>query len=119
MIDRILVLEDDHEAREAITEYLGLFGWELISAGNPRNALHMAERSRPDLAICDWELGESETGIDVARQLQSRFGTQIILVSGRSTRALERASSDIDVVCYLSKPYSLDTLRQAIRDANP
>lgn len=119
MAHTILILEDDRMAREAIMDYLSAFGWNVLSAASTQSAMHLADQAKPDLAICDWQLGETATGIDVARQLQKRFGTRIILVSARSLHELEKSSSDIDVVRYFSKPLSLESLRRTILSASP
>lgn len=118
MIERILILEDDTMARQAITDYLSEHGWQVQSAANVQKAMQLAGEAEPDLAVCDWELGETATGIDAARRLQKQFGTKIILVSGRSLHALKTSSSDINVVRYLEKPFSLKALRQAIQSAD-
>ncbi|MGA9575364.1 MAG: response regulator [Lysobacterales bacterium] len=116
-MSHILVLEDDRAAREAIVDYLSEFGWDVQPVASAGEAMHLAEQTRPDLAICDWQLGGKGSGVDVARQLQRRFGTHIILVSAQPQVALKKSSSDFEVARYFTKPLSLTKLLETVQSA--
>lgn len=110
----MLVVEDDAAAREASQRYLNLVGHEVRTAADAREALAEAEASSPEVAICDWRLGNGPDGTEVARTLQERYGTSIIFVTAYPLDELRDATGDIRVTRYLRKPIQLPKLSEAI-----
>lgn len=99
----VLVVED-----EAIIAYCSAAMLEdaghtvLGPAHTSREALELARRQQPDVALIDIDLEIPGAGIGVARHLRSQFGTAIVFTTGRMDQA--QAHSDIAVLS-LSKPY--------------
>jgi two-component system OmpR family response regulator len=112
--ERILIVEDDRELRPVISEYLRSDGYLTLEAGDGAEALRLWAEHRPDLIVLDWML-PGMSGLDVARQVRSRGGTPIIMLTARNEEpdiiiGLEMGADD-----YLTKPVSLRQLAARIR----
>ncbi len=50
---KILVIEDNEEIRDNISEILELSNYKIITAENGKEGIEKAIREKPDLIICD------------------------------------------------------------------
>lgn len=114
-LPRLLILDDHRELREALRKYFEICGYAVMAAGSFDTALDAASRQPPDVAICDWQIDGPRNGVEVARELQHRFGSKIIFVSGASMRDLHRESRDLSVTAYFAKPVAPDRIAAAIK----
>ena len=53
MNKKILLIEDNLEMRENISEILELSKYDVVSAKNGKEGVEYAEKGNPDLIICD------------------------------------------------------------------
>jgi DNA-binding response OmpR family regulator len=113
-IRRVLIVEDEPSAREATQRYLTRRGFAADAAADATEALAAAENLEPDLAVCDWRLGGGRDGVDVARELQRRYGTAIIFITALPLERLREATQDLSVAAYMHKPISLVVLAEKI-----
>ena len=111
---RVLIVEDDADACEAIRDFLRSFGHHAIAAKSGKEALRRAANARPDVVVCDWQLGQDDDGVDVAKKLQRRYGSRIIFITAHRLSALREATRDLDIELFLQKPISLHALSRAI-----
>ena len=108
----VLLVEDDADAAAALTESLDAAGHRVIGpfhsaeAAEAATALHQI-----DLALLDINLSGADTGIDLARKLQARWGTPVIFISGDVTEAARNAELAAAMVI---KPYSTRDVLSAI-----
>jgi CheY-like chemotaxis protein len=119
---RILVVDDEGPARNFIVDGLNALGItdHAIGAASAEDALASAARVSPDLIISDIRLA-GLNGLDLARYLhQNHPQTKVILITGYSTRDIEKAAATLGVDALLHKPFGLDALGEAVRTAlNP
>ncbi len=113
-IKRVLIVEDDPAAREATSMYLEYCGYKVAAAADARSALAEAHLLKPNLLICDWQLGGGDNGADVARELQKRYGLPVIFMTAHPLDELYDETADLDVLYYLRKPLSLGELAEAV-----
>lgn len=114
---KVLVVEDEPNAREASRLYLSHCGHEVTTAANAESAIQQAEEQQPDVLVCDWRLGAGGSGVDVAREIQRRYATPVIFVTAYPIDELVEATADLAVSRYLKKPVSLAVLAAAIAKA--
>lgn len=112
--ERIVVIEDDLAARGALNLWLQNNGVQTVSADSLESGLQqMAEGDfLPQHALVDFHLGEGPNGVEVIRELKSRYpDMKATLVSGafQETDVIE---SGIEI---LEKPLRPEKLREAIK----
>jgi CheY-like chemotaxis protein len=81
---RVLVADDDPDARASLRLVLTLLGHEVTEAGDGAAALDAARAARPHLALLDLAMPRGN-GLEVARQLRedpSLQGTWLVAVTG-------------------------------------
>ena len=109
-----LVVEDDVENCDALTEALKLVGVRALGVHSGLEALRLARALTPDLVVIDYRLPDI-SGAEVCRRLRYDPETEalpIIAVTG-SPEELQKDGCAADAV--LSKPCSLDTFTAAVR----
>lgn len=74
---KILVIEDNREIRENISELLELEGYEVIEAENGKTGLQLAYQVLPDLILCDIMMPVMN-GHEVLEQLKQQTFTAAI-----------------------------------------
>ena len=114
---KVLVVEDEPNAREASRLYLSRCGHKVVTAADAKSAIQEAARLEPDVLVCDWRLGEGGNGVDVAREIQGRYEIPGIFVTAHPIDELIEATADIAVSRYMRKPVSLADLAEAIQQA--
>lgn len=114
MTPRILVVEDDADAREALDAVLSSEGYETAVAQDGDEAVHKAADFRPHVLLCDWQLPGSRDGEAVARAVQSDLDIPVIFVTANPTAELRRRTTDLRVLAYLSKPLDVARLAAAL-----
>lgn len=110
----VLAVDDDPWIREAISDYLGQYGFRVTAVADGRAMQAVLARDVVDLLVLDLTLRE-EDGMALASGLREESAIPIIMLSGRSAeadrvRGLELAADD-----YLTKPFSPRELLARIR----
>lgn len=70
MAHKVLVVEDSDFTRLSISQTLKAEGFEVAAEATASQALALAQRWHPDIAVLDLHLGPGPTGIDLARVLR-------------------------------------------------
>jgi signal transduction histidine kinase/AmiR/NasT family two-component response regulator len=113
---RVLVVEDNDDAREMLRVGLVLAGHEVVEAADGPSGVELAEQTRPDVAFIDVGLPGLD-GYEVARRLRARGmkNSRLIALTGYGrpedrARALEAGFDG-----YIVKPVDPETLTAALR----
>jgi PAS domain S-box-containing protein len=111
---RILVVDDNIDAREALARLLEIAGHEVYQAGDGPGGLEAASRSRPDVAIVDIGL-PGMNGFEVARRLRSSApNLRLIALTGYGQGDHRRLGDEAGFETYLIKPVAFETLQRAL-----
>jgi CheY-like chemotaxis protein len=113
MSQKVLVVEDDDDARDALALILASQGYELETAGDGDDAIAKAQAFHPDVLICDWLLPGMD-GVSVARIIQNTDPIPVIFVTAHSVPDLRQRARDLRVHAYLPKPIDVGRLRTAL-----
>jgi signal transduction histidine kinase/DNA-binding response OmpR family regulator len=115
--ERILVVEDDENVREAATEMLRELGYQVLSAENAEAALRQLEEGAdPQLLFTDVVMPGPIPTREFTRQVQQmRPGIRILYTSGYTQNAIVHNGRLDDDAFLLSKPYRKDELARKIR----
>jgi signal transduction histidine kinase/DNA-binding response OmpR family regulator len=106
---RILVVDDEANIRELLTQEFVEAGYEVRTAGNGREAVAMVRRERPDLVVLDVMMPEMN-GFDVAAVLKNDPLTMDIPIVVLSIVQDRERGFRLGVDRYLTKPIDTDLL---------
>ena len=100
----VMIVEDEALVAMFLADLVEDLGWVVIGPVASRAAaLRAAANNRPAVAIVDVSLG-SESGIGLAQELKSAFGTAVIFLSGHAHVADDQAVQEIGPAAVLQKP---------------
>jgi two-component system, response regulator PdtaR len=111
---RVLVADDESLRVMSLKGQLESLGHKVIAeASSGKEAVHLAEELRPDLAILDIKMPEMD-GIEAAQKIAAARPIPIILLTAYSERELAERAALANVSSYLMKPISEQDLLPAI-----
>jgi two-component system KDP operon response regulator KdpE len=113
---QILLVDDEVSLQRAMVPLLRARGYDVVVAGNGREALDEFERRRPDLIILDLGLPDMD-GSEVCRQVRHRAETPIVVLSARDAEKDKVAALDQGADDYVTKPFGTDELLARVRVA--
>jgi two-component system, NarL family, nitrate/nitrite response regulator NarL len=101
---RCLIVDDSEDFLDSASRLLSSQGLEIVGgASSGTEALRLAERLDPDVALVDVQLGE-EDGLEVTRRLTANARpTRVILISTHSRDDLAELIADSPAIGFLSK----------------
>ena len=102
---RCLIVDDSEAFLASAARRLAAQGLEVVGrVVSGAEALQLAERVRPDVALVDVQLGDDD-GLEVARQLaENAHATPVILISSHSRDELGELVDESPAVGFLPKP---------------
>ena len=104
----ILVVDDDPDICEFVSDALAFDGFVVITAGNGVEALRLLDQHLPDVVLLDLRMPVMD-GPTFARRCRERFGDDIPIVVMSAHRSDFRLS-DVPVSGFLAKPFDLGDL---------
>jgi cobalt-zinc-cadmium efflux system membrane fusion protein len=113
----ILVVDDDEVLAQVVGRVLSQQGFAIRHAATVRRALEMARLRPPGLALLDLCLPDGN-GVELARSLRQRHaGLPLLLMTAYPLREKEKPVLAELGAEVLTKPFSPETLRQAVSNA--
>jgi len=114
---RILVVDDDHIAAEAMARLLRARGFSTSTASDGVDALAEARRDPPEIVITDLRMPNMD-GVDLCRSLRELDpDLPVIVVTSDADTPSAIASLRAGADDYLSKPIDIDALMHRIERA--
>lgn len=109
---RVLIVEDEVLLAAELEYLVAASGAAPIGhAMTSGEAVDMATRLQPDLALVDVHLSDGPTGIEAAREMTDHCGAIVLFI----TANMKRLPADFAGACgVMSKPYSEHQVRTAI-----
>jgi signal transduction histidine kinase/DNA-binding response OmpR family regulator len=119
-LGKILVAEDDPEARELLLLSLSGGDYHLLEAADGVEALHLLRTERPDLLITDIVMPRMD-GYELVRKLrqdESTAATPVIFCSASyHEREVREMARSLGVSSTLSKPFDIKKVRATVNAA--
>lgn len=110
---RILIADDESIIRLGLKAMLQEMGHEVIAAMNGREAIQMAKRQQPDLAILDIKMPYTD-GVQAAKKICQDRPVPILILTAFSDSDLIEKATDLPIQGYLIKPIQPAELTAAI-----
>jgi CRP/FNR family cyclic AMP-dependent transcriptional regulator len=108
----ILLIEDNNDILDNLTEFFELEGYKVLTANNGKSGIQLAREFIPALIICDVLVREMD-GHEVLRLLLETTSTQEIpfIFSTSNCEKVDRtAALKLGADDYIVKPFELETL---------
>jgi DNA-binding response OmpR family regulator len=114
MQPNILIVDDDHELAQMLTEYLAGEGFDVEVAGDGRRALDAIASRRIDLVILDVMLPELN-GFEVLKRMRQSLTLPVIMLTARGGDVDRIVGLELGADDYLPKPFNPRELVARIR----
>jgi len=112
---RVLVVEDDLKVRAALSRFMSSKGYEVLEAGDGREAMALARRALPDIVLLDIAL-PVKNGLEVLQELApTMLNTGFMIVTGNEDEDLARRCLESGAFDYMPKPVDLEALERAVK----
>jgi PAS domain S-box-containing protein len=116
--ETILLVEDDAEVRRTVESFAGRYGYRVIGAATPAEAIRLAELpTHLDLLVSDVILPEMNGRELYARLVMRRPDLRALFISGYPGGVLSGSGSLDDGCPFLQKPFTGMELAKRIREA--
>ena len=117
---QILVIDDDFETCEFLTDIFSEEGWEVTARQTAEDASAAVAQSHFDLIVSDINLGGRTNGVALLKEFkQVSPGSEVVLISGFGSLETAVAAVREGAFDYVSKPFDVNevigTARRAVR----
>jgi CheY-like chemotaxis protein len=116
---RVLVVDDNDDVRETLTELLRLLGHEVAGAASGTEALEQAPAYAPEIVLLDLGLPDVD-GCEVARRMRdlpAYDATVLIALTGYGQDEDKRRVAEAGFDMHLIKPIEPSDLEKVIASA--
>lgn len=114
---RVLIVDDTEIVRAAITRAVRELGHVAVSLSDVVEALALAQKHPPDLALLDFQMPHVD-GATFFAELREALGDRcpkIIMVSAAPREEIEAAlDPDCRPAAFVRKPFTLDDLEKTV-----
>ncbi len=114
MKGKILIVDDDANMRESVSDNLEVDGYETAHAESAAEAVAQVKKTQFDVILMDYNLTDG-TGIDAIKSIRAlNADSQILMVTAHASldTALKAIQESVDD--FLAKPVNFDHLKRAI-----
>src|SRR3954471_17810691 len=109
--DRVLIVEDEDNARKGYEQLLQKWGCEVLGVSSAEDALAKFGSYQPDTLIADVEL-PGMNGLDLLKQLGlDLLGVPAIIITGKGSEERAVAAIEAGAFWYIEKPLKGPVLR--------
>jgi CheY-like chemotaxis protein len=111
----ILLVDDEYALVEALTEFLQGEGYRVVSATNGKDGFARLREEKVELVVTDFMMPIAD-GRELIRGMQAHaeLRTIPVIMLTSTTRAVALSDGAVEVSVFLSKPFRLEKLLDAI-----
>lgn len=114
----ILIIEDEIIVAKGIEQILLKNGYDISGiALNYKQAKEKIQNSTPDVILCDIDLNEDKTGIDIIEESVQKDRIPVIFVSAHTDDEILNKAFCSNPVTYITKPFTENQLLTAVKFA--
>ncbi len=111
---RILLVADQKELRDLLSQFFFLNGYEVESAEDGEAAMALVRKKQYDLVVADFKMPKMD-GLDLTRKLKLYYPSLSILImsgSGVGEAFFREAGAD----AFLTKPLDLSSMKSLVEE---
>lgn len=114
----VLIVEDERIVQAHLQDLVRQAGHRVTcTAVRAQEALSSAEREAPDLVLMDVRLAAGDDGIETARILRDRHGSDVLFITAHGDPETLRRTAEVGAAGILLKPFTSDAVRRGIERA--
>ena len=110
----ILIVDDENDILEIISEYAKQIGYNTVLARNGNEALEALKKNDINLIVLDIMLPDFN-GYEIADRVRKEKGVPIIMLSAKSEEEDKLKGFELGIVDYVTKPFSPKELMARIK----
>ena len=110
----ILVVDDNEQILDILTQYIKKEGWALLTAKTGEEALALFDAAQPTLILLDIMLPRMD-GLEVCRRIRQVSSIPILMITAKDEDADRILGLDIGADDYIVKPFSPGEVMARIR----
>ena len=114
MNKKVVVIDDEVSVQEVVRGYLEKDGYLVYVAGNGKDGLAIAERTKPGLIVLDLMLPDIP-GEEICREIRSRSDVPILMLTAKASEEERIEGLGLGADDYLTKPFSPRELVARVR----
>jgi len=111
---KILIVDDDANSLETVSQYLNDAGYKSFTAVDGFSAIEIVKDHSIDLAILDFNLPDIN-GIDILKQIHAiQPNVPVVIMSADNSYRLQLDAFEAGACMFLSKPINLESFEYYI-----
>lgn len=114
---RVLIVEDEHPLRSALTTFLERIGHQVLAADNAEQALALLAKERLSAMLCDIRMSGMSGMELLPKALAADPDLAVIMLTGVDEPRAAIACLKLGAADYLIKPVDLEELQHALQSA--
>ena len=116
MSERILVVDDNRDTADSLTELIKTLGYEARAAYDGKDAVDQAPQFLPDMALIDIGMPglDGYETVSQIRQQRGNLHTILVAVTGWSGEEVKRRAYASGFDLHVAKPMTVESLRQLL-----
>jgi len=101
--NKILMVDDETDFVEIMTQRIESWGYQVISASNGKEALDLFTDKKPDVIILDYLMPDIN-GIDLLKKIRSiDRNVPVLMFSAKAETENVRDGMDLDIAAFIPK----------------
>ncbi|MBB5345085.1 sigma-54-dependent transcriptional regulator [Tunturibacter empetritectus] len=119
MTERILIVDDERNLRESLSEALSQAGYQVLTASDGKEAYSMIQEQELDLLLCDWRMPEMDgaTLLNLLREEGRLVDLPALVITAHGTSNNAIDAIQLGAYDFVTKPFDLDDVIVTIRRA--
>ena len=115
----ILIVDDERDIRELISDILQDEGFKTRMAGNSDDCMKLVEEQAPALMVLDiWLKDSNMDGIDILKTIKrEKPSVPVVIISGHGNIEIAVAAIKQGAYDFIEKPFNIDQLMVVVRRA--
>ena len=111
---RVLVVDDEPDARELLSEFLTAKGYAVLTASNGEEALRKLKEDRPHLILLDIRMPKMD-GLETLRRVREiDHEVGVIMVTAVNEEETGRQALKLGAFDYITKPMNFQYLERSL-----
>lgn len=116
MYESLVVVDDDTDLLESITEFLQMKGFNVLGSGhNGLEAVQLYEEYRPDVILLDLAMPNYDGIYGLENIKRINPNAKVIILTGNNTETNKQKIKPFNVSKILEKPCSLKQLEHVLK----